>query len=283
MKTRREFIKTASLLAAGAMTMKAFPISIPSPMKHLIGIQLWTLRDSIPGNLLETLEKLSKIGYDSIEPYGFDGKFYGYPAKEFRKIIEDLGMKLTSTHSGITLDNAPAYAEAAAEAGLEYLVLPSFMGRPDKTPDDFKQMAEELNKIGEKANQAGVRLGYHNHDFEFVESEEGILFDILIRETDPDKVGFQMDIGWVTIAGNDPMEYFRKFPGRFETWHVKDIDAEGKTTFIGNGVIDYPKVFEMVELSGMKRFYVEQERFDSSPFEEVEESFRYIQKKLIDT
>jgi len=281
MNTRRGFIKTVTMLTAGAMAMKAFPFSISSPMKKMIGIQLWTLRDSISKDTLNTLSSVSKIGYNSIEPYGFDGKFYGYSAKEFRKIIEDLGMRLTSTHTGINLENAQKYVEAGVEAGLEYLVLPSFMGRPDETVDDFKRAAEEMNQIGEIAMKAGIRFGYHNHDFEFVKTEKGYLYDILLEETEPELVCFQLDIGWIALSGNDALDYFKKYPGRFESWHVKDIDAEGKTTFIGNGVIDYLKVFEMAELSGMKRFYVEQERFDSSPWEEVEKSFTFIERKLL--
>lgn len=281
MKTRREFIKTASLLLAGSALLQACPSAIFKPMEKLIGMQLWTLRGSIPENLLETLEKLSKIGYNSIEPYGFDGKFYGYSPIEFRKIIEDLGMNLTSTHSGINLENAGKYLEAAAEAGLEYLILPSFMGRPHKTADDFKRVAEEMNKIGEIAKKTGIRFGYHNHDFEFEKTEDGYLYDILLEETEPDLVCFQLDIGWIAISGNDAQDYFQKHPGRFESWHVKDIDAEGKTTYIGNGIIDYPSLFAMAELAGMKRFYVEQEQYKGSPIEEAAESYRYIADKLV--
>jgi len=280
MKTRREFIKTASLLTAGAMAMKAFPLPITSPMEKMIGLQLWTLRDSIAKDTLDTLIHVSQIGYNSIEPYGFDGKFYGYPAKEFRKVVEDLGMKLTSTHSGITLGNAPAYAEAAAEAGLEYLILPSFMGRPDKTGDDFRRMAEEMNGIGEITNEYGIRFGYHNHDFEFVDSQEGLLYDILLDETDPDFVGFQLDLFWMIKGGQDPLKYFERFPGRFETWHVKDMDDEGSSTIIGKGSIDYEKIFSQAELSGMKRFFVEQEQYKGLPIEDVEESYKYIEKVL---
>jgi sugar phosphate isomerase/epimerase len=281
MKTRREFIKTTSLLIAGSALLQACPSSIFKPIEKLVGIQLYTLRHTIPDKLVDTLRKLSKIGYTSIESYGFNGKFHGYPPKEFRQIIEDLGMKLTSTHSGINLDNAKEYMDAAAEAGLEYVILPSFHGRPDKTTDDFKRAAEEMNKIGEIANEARIRFGYHNHDFEFVKTENGYLYDILVEETEPELVCFQLDIGWLAISENDAGEYFKKFPGRFESWHVKDIDAEGKTTFVGNGVIDYEKIFKLAELSGMKRFYVEQERFDAKPIEEVTQSYQHI-KKILD-
>lgn len=281
MKTRREFIKTATLLTAGAVAMKAFPFSIPSPMEKLIGIQLWTLRDSIPDEILDTLITLSQIGYNSIEPYGFDGKFFGYPANEFRTVVEDLGMKLTSTHTGITLENASLYADEAAEAGLEYLILPSFMGRPDKTPDDFKRMAEELNKIGEVVHKAGVRFGYHNHDFEFADPGDGILYDILLSDTDAGLVGFQLDIFWMVKGGQDPLEYFEKYPGRFETWHIKDMGTDGNSCIIGNGSIDYQKIFSQAELSGMKRFYVEQEQYRGDPIEEVAESYRFIERELI--
>ena len=261
--------------------MKAFPFPIPSPKKKLIGIQLYSLRNTVTTDTLDTLVKLSQIGYNSIEAYGFDGEFFGYAAKKFRTVVEDLGMKLTSTHTGITLDNAPLYAEEAAIAGLEFLILPSFMGRPDKSRDDFKRMAEEMNRIGEIVNQAGLRFGYHNHDFEFVTSEEGLLYDILLDETDPELVSFQLDIFWMVKGGQDPLKYFERYPGRFETWHVKDMAEDGKSTIVGKGSIDYQKIFDQAELSGLKRFFVEQEQYKKLPIEDVAESYMYIKGNLI--
>lgn len=281
MKNRREFIKIASLLTAGAITMKTFPLPIPSPIKKLIGIQLYTLRDSIINDTLDTLIKVSQIGYNSIEAYDFDGKFFGYPAKEFRKVVEDLGMKLSSTHSAITLESAGLYADEGASAGLKYLVLPSFQGRPDKTPDDFKRMAEELNQIGEIVKGSGIRFFYHNHDFEFVDSEEGILYDILLKETDPALVSFQLDIFWLIKGGQDPLQYFKTYPGRFESWHVKDMGEEGQSCIVGEGSIDYETIFGQAVLSGLRRFFMEQEQYKGHPLVDAAKSYLYIKENLI--
>jgi sugar phosphate isomerase/epimerase len=279
MKTRREFIKTAAMVTAGAIAVKAYPF--PVPKKKLVGLQLWTLRDTIETETINTLEKVSLIGYNSIEPYGFDGSFYGIPAGEFRKLIEGLGMHLTSTHTGIDLENASKFIEAALEAGLEYLVLPSPGGRQVKTEDDFRRLAEEMNLIGEKVSKAGMRFGYHNHAGEFNDTGKGIAYDILLENTDPELVCFQLDIFWIIKAGKDPLDYFDKYPGRFELWHVKDMDQAGESTIIGSGTIDYKKIFSKTKQSGMKRFYVEQESYDVPPIEAVERSFNFIREELL--
>jgi sugar phosphate isomerase/epimerase len=278
MKTRREFIKTAVLAAAGAVALKSH--SFPMPGKKLVGLQLWTLRDTIESETIQTLEKVSLIGYNSIEPYGFDGGFYGIPAKEFRKTVEGLGMRLTSTHTGINLENCEKYIEAGNEAGLEYLVLPS-PGRDMSTADHYKKLAEELNVMGEKVTKAGMRLGYHNHAGEFNDFSGDTGYDILLKNTAPDFVCFQLDIFWIVKAGKDPIHYFEKYPGRFELWHVKDMNQSGDSTVIGSGTIDYKKIFREAELSGMKRFYVEQESYEGTPIEAVEASYRYIMEELL--
>jgi sugar phosphate isomerase/epimerase len=278
MKTRREFLKTAALAAAGAVALNSY--SFPMPKKKLIGLQLWTLRDTIETETIQTLEKVSQIGYNSIEPYGFNGSFYGIPAGEFRKFIEGLGMRLTSTHTGISPENCDRYIEAGNEAGLEYLVLPS-PGRGMNSAEDYKKLADDLNLMGEKVARAGMRLGYHNHAGEFTAFGGESGYDILLNHTDPEKVCFQLDIFWIIKAGKDPMHYFEKYPGRFELWHVKDMDQAGESTVIGSGTIDYRKIFKEAKHSGMKRFYVEQESYEGTPIEAVEASYNYIRAELL--
>ncbi len=221
MKTRREFLKTIGVLSAGTMVLQAFPSCMN---KKEIGLQLYTLRDTIGKDTLNTLQQVSKIGYRHIEPYGFDGNFFGIPALEFRQIVEDLGMRITSTHTGITSENADAYLEAASRTGMEYIVLPSPGGRPASSANDVKKMAEEMNIIGEKSRIAGIRFGYHNHDREFKSESGKMFYDILLHETDPDLVCFELDIFWIIKGGCDPVAYFLKYPGRFALWHVKDMD-----------------------------------------------------------
>jgi sugar phosphate isomerase/epimerase len=249
--------------------------------KKETGLQLWTLRDTIEKETLSTLKKVSDIGYSHIEPYGFDGSFYGIPAAEFRTIVEDLGMRITCTHSGITVENADVYLEAALKAGMEFVVLPSPMGRPAGIADDYKRLAEEMNLIGEKSRRAGIRFGYHNHDHEFMSDANGIFYDILLNETDPALVCFELDIYWIIKGGYDPVAYFTKFPGRFALWHVKDMAQTGESTVIGDGTIDFKKIFEYSEQAGMNYYYVEQESYTVSPVESVEKSFNYIRDQLI--
>ncbi len=278
MKTRREFLKTVGVLSAGTMVLNAFP---SCSGKKDIGLQLYTLRDTVEKDTLTTLQQVSSIGYSHIEPYGFNGNFYGIPAHEFRRIVEDMGMRITCTHADISSQNADTYLDAAGKAGLEYIVLPSPGGRKTETADDYRRMAGEMNNIGERARQAGIRFGYHNHADEFKSDESGVFYDILLRETDPSLVCFQLDIFWIIRGGYDPVAYFRKYPGRFALWHVKDMDKSGESTMVGSGTIDYREIFTYADLTGLDYFYVEQESYTKSPIDSVKDSYDYIRDQLM--
>ncbi len=283
MATRRNFLKNITLVS-GVLATSSLQAenALSKTRKMKTGIQLWTLRDVINSDLIGTLKALSKIGYNSIEPYGFDGSFYTYPAKEFRTICNDLGMDITSTHSGITVANATEYANKAAEAGLEFLILPSFNGRPERTIDDFKTVAHEMNLIGEITKKAGITFGYHNHNFEFLLLEGKLPYDTLLAETDPALVSFQMDVFWVVKGGQDPHAYFEKHPGRFHTWHVKDMGNDGESCIIGNGRIKFKELLKESKKAGLKRIFVEQEQYsEGSPLYCSEQSYKYIQKHLV--
>lgn len=246
-----------------------------------IGIQLYSLRDIINYDLTGTLDALSKFGYNSVETYGFDGNFYTVSALDFRKMCNDLGMEVTSAHSGITVANASIFAEKAAEAGLKYLILPSFNGRPEKTLDDFKKAANEMNQIGEITKKSGITFGYHNHDFEFKPVDGKLPYDTLLAETDPSLVTFQMDIFWVVQGRQDPLRYFSQYPGRFETWHMKDMAKNGESCIVGNGTIKFKELINHSKEAGMKRFFVEQEQYaEGTPLYCAEQSYKYIKKHL---
>ncbi len=279
MNNRREFIKTLGALGITAAAMYAFPGCVNC--KPDIGIQLYTLRGPIKDGVIPVLQQLSKIGYNNIEAYGFNGKFFGIEPAEFKEINNDLGMKLTSTHTGITLDNVDEYIEAAQIAGLQFLIIPTPGNRPHETIDDFKKMAENFNLIGERVANAGMNLGYHNHALEFREVDGKVLYNVLLEETDPELVCFQPDIYWFRKGGADPIEYFNMYPGRFKTWHIKDIAANGESTIIGNGEIDFPEIFKFADVAGMEYFYVEQEQYDQAPIDCCEESWEYISNNLI--
>lgn len=283
MATRRDFLKNITLVSGVLATTSIQAGGEAAKGKKMkTGLQLWTLRDSINSDLIGTLSALSKIGYNSLEPYGFDGTFYTHPAKEFRKICNDLGMEITSSHSGITAANATEYADKAAEAGLEFLVLPSFGGRAEKTLDDFKKVAHEMNQIGEITQKAGISFGYHNHNFEFQLLEGKLPYDTLLSETDPAFVSFQMDIFWVIKGGQDPLQYFDNHPGRFQTWHMKDMANDGESCIVGNGKIKFKDLLKHSKKAGLKRFFVEQEQYaEGTPIYCAAQSCKYIQKHLL--
>lgn len=282
MTNRRQFLKTLTVAAAGAAAMKSFAgNSFGNLPKAPVGLQLWTLRDTIQNDTLNTLKQVSKAGYTLIEPYGYDGSFYGFSAKEFRKMANDLGLQITATHTGINAVNADSFIEKANDAGLKYLVLPSAGDRPTATIEDYKNLAVEMNTLGAKAQKAGLQFGYHNHSHEFKSIEGKVLYEILLRETDPALVCFELDLFWMVKGGFDPVDYFNNFPGRFGLWHIKDMASTGESTVIGSGTIDLKKIFAKAEKAGMKYFFVEQEEYKAPPIQCVAESFTYINEHLL--
>jgi len=283
MASRRNFLKNITLISGVLASTTLEAKKEPAKSKKMpVGIQLYTLRDVIGKDLSGTLQNVSKIGYKSVEAYGFDGKFFSTPAKDFRKMCADLGMVISSTHAGITAENAMMYTEKATEAGLDYLVLPSFMGRPEKSLDDFKKVAAEMNKIGEITKKAGIQFGYHNHNFEFRPMEGKLPYDVLLAETDPGLVTFEMDIYWVVKGGQDPIQYFEKHPGRFKLWHIKDMGNDGETCIVGNGRIKFAELLKHSKKAGLKQIVYEQEQYsEGTPMFCAEQSFKYIQKHLL--
>jgi sugar phosphate isomerase/epimerase len=189
---------------------------------------------------------------------------------EFKKVLKELGLKPISTHQGaVTLDNADVMIADVKAAGFEYFVVPvPPMGlfkfnQEEKTmgmTGGAANLAEILTALGKKCKKAGLKLLYHNHDFEFKKDDDGIVtIDYLLENTDPGNVNFQMDLYWVTKAGANPVDYFEKYPGRFKIWHVKDMDDQGRFAPVGKGTIDFSKILANKKLSGMKYYMVEQD------------------------
>ncbi len=249
------------------------------PSDRTIGIQLYTLRDQVNADFQGTLKNLAKIGYKSVEAAGYaDGKFYGYSPKEYKKIVEDIGLIPQSTHSGVKPENASKVIDDSLEAGMIYLVLPSLPKENRQTNDDYKRIADEFNRIGEQCKNAGLTFAYHNHSYEFEKIASQIPYEILLENTNPDFVTFQLDIYWMVYAGYEPEDYFNRYPGRFKLWHIKDMDnsPEKESTEIGKGIIDFAKLFRLKDKAGLLDFYVEQEAFKIPPFESVEISYNYL-------
>lgn len=255
----------------------------PAKAKKDIYIQLYSVRDDIKGFYQETINKLAEIGYTGVEAAGYNhGKFYDLDPADFKKSIEDAGMEVLSSHASYPLAENPADTDwdavwswwdtaiqAHLDAGMKYIVFPRMT-----TPTNLETLqayCDYYNKIGEICNAAGLKFGYHNHNFEFTEIEGEIMYDYMLKNTDPNKVFFQMDVYWVVEGGKDPVEYFNNYPGRFELLHLKDEKELGKS-----GKVDFANIFNNIAKSGAKYNIVEVERYTGTPLEGVEESYNFL-------
>ncbi len=277
MTTRRNFIKTLS--AATALTMLSPTELIAMPKSKYIGIQLYTIREKLKEDFDGTIKKIAKIGFNSIETAGYsEGKFYGYSPKDFLNYTKDLGLKALSSHADVQWNNIDQMIDHTLEAGMEYLVKPWLNSDQRKSIDDYKKRAEEFNKIGEKCKKSGLRFAYHNHAFEFESINGQIPYDVLLNNTEADLLTMQLDTYWMIYGGYQPLDYFKKYPGRFELLHIKDMDDTDKreSTEIGMGIIDFPEIFAANKKSGMKYFFLEQEAFKMDVFKSLEISYAYL-------
>ncbi len=220
-----------------------------------IGIQLYSLRQEMAADFEGTLSTLAEIGFKEMEFAGYHGR----TVAEVRGILDDLGLTSPAAHIQLAAirQDLQREIEAAATLGQRYIVVPSLPG-DERSGDDYRGHAETLNRAGEACKRAGIKMGYHNHAFEFDILEDGAIgFDILLEETDPELVDFEMDLYWIAEAGYDPIFYFLKYPGRFPMLHVKDRDYSGGMVDVGRGEIDFSTLFTYVETAGFQHFFIE--------------------------
>lgn len=295
---RRKFLQMAGLAASGSLLWPHWACQSQSQTEATaapaaampsgeagnlttFGIQLYTLRDVLPRDPRGVLQQLAAFGYPQIESYeGKKGMFWGMTPRDFKAFIGDLGMTMIASHCNIQEGFARKAAEAA-EAGAAYLVCP-WVG-PQPTLDAFKRLAEQFNECGAICAEHGLRFAYHNHAYSF-EPLEGVLpQDLMMAETDPETVDFEMDIYWVVTAGADPVAWFEKYPNRFRLCHVKDRLADAPageadaSCVLGTGAIDYPPILKAAEAQGMKHFILEQERYDNTtPLESAKAGAAYL-------
>jgi len=274
--SRRNFLKTSAFLAAGTLITARLARAAARTRVSTIGIQLYTVRKEMLADPTGTLKQLAKIGFKELESARSEkGNYYGLQPREIRKITEDLGMRLRSGHIHVDNDWKKSLEEAT-ETGQQYIisaVLPS----PGQTVDHYKQSAEAFNQLGEECKKAGLHFGYHNHDSEF-DSENGqVLYDVLLKYTDPALVTMEMDLGWVVAAGRDPFLYFKQYPGRFPLWHLKDMDkVQRRSVEFGNGRVDIKGLLQHAKQAGMKHFFLEQEEYAHSAFESIRIDYDYL-------
>jgi sugar phosphate isomerase/epimerase len=227
-----------------------------------------------------TLQAVADAGYAYVETANYeDGKFYGMAPADFKAYLESIGLTAKSAHMGmVNMENADQLIADAKAAGISYFVIPvPPMGMFTSGKDGMgmkgtaAELAQILNTLGEKCTAAGLKLLYHNHDFEFAPTADGsAMIDYLLENCDAENVNFQMDLFWVTKAGADPLAYFEKYPGRFIAWHVKDMNAEGNFAPVGTGSIDFRRILAEKAKSGMEYYLVEQDQtFGLDPMEAI--------------
>lgn len=275
LQTRRDFIKSTAVLAAGAALIT--DDATAAPVQN-VGIQLYSVRKDMLADAPGTLKKLAAIGFKNLESAGSEkGSYYGLQPKEFKNMASGLGMKLLSGHVHID-QNWQKTVDEASESGQTYLIC-SVMPAEGQTVSNYKHAAEVFNKCGETAAKSNLVFGYHNHDSEFEKENGQVLYDVLLKETDPAKVKFEMDLGWLIVTGNEPATYFAKYPGRFPLWHLKDMNKAGKhSTEFGKGDVDLKVLLAQAKASGMKNYFVEQEEYTLTPLAAMQYDFDYLKK-----
>ena len=296
--SRRDFLKKGALALAGTSIL-SHSMFAAKKGKELMGLQLYCVRDDMKKDPLATLKQLAEIGYQNVEHANYvDRKFYGYAAKEFKKVLKDLGMKMPSGHTVLgkkhwdetkkDFTDAWKYTvEDAAIMGQQFVISPSLEKSLRSTMDDLKKQMDIFNKSGELCKKSGMQFGYHNHDFEFSEKlEDKTVYDVIMQNTDPSLVMQQLDIGNLYNGGAKAIDIVKQYPGRFASMHVKDEILAGgdgekyESTILGTGIVNTKEVIDLGRQSGgTVHFIIEQESYQGkTPLACMKEDYEIMKK-----
>jgi sugar phosphate isomerase/epimerase len=300
LKNRRDFLKIS---AAGSLGMMALGPLACSPGAAVdrksfgVGLQLYTIRDAMAADVKGSLQKVSDMGYKNLELADYsDGKFYGFSPKEFKKMVNDMGMEIISSHTsveaeGITTESAQKMADDHAEVGVKYCVQP-WVEEKDRNIESYKKMIADWNEVGRIMKNVGIQFGYHNHNFEF-KNLDGVVpyYDIFMPEMDADLITMEIDLFWASKAGQDPVEIFNRYPGRFQLFHLKDMFTNEAPFYdvikddiapVGEGVIDFKRILAAADVAGMKYHFVEDDnQGNGKPFEALETSISNLTTDIL--
>jgi sugar phosphate isomerase/epimerase len=272
---RRDFIGTMGALAASAVLPACRPARATNRISK-VGVQLYTVRSLMEKDVEGTLAAVAAAGYTEVE---FAGYFDKTPA-EIKAMLDRHGLVSPSVHSGnITPDAWAKALDAAHIIGHEYIVMPWIPPELRKTLDDWKRMAADFNRLAASAKAAGLQFAYHNHDFEFPLVEGKVPYDLLLAETDPNLVKLEIDLYWITKAGQDPLTYFARWPGRIPMVHVKDGKGppDWAMTEVGSGTIDWKRIFAKSQQAGIQHYFVEHDQ-PADPIASITASCAYLKK-----
>ncbi len=264
--SRRNFIRTSGSSLVSAAILSQLPLGMigcDSIMGKLpFGFQIWTIREKLLADFPGTLKMMADLGYKEVEMcsplgYGFDS-LHEIKGPDMRKIIEDAGLKCTSSHYnfGELRDHLDNRIQWAHDLGMEQMILSSFWLPEDASIDDYRKAADELNSIGEKTIKAGIQMGFHNHHMEFEKRGDELIYDVLLDQLDPDLVKMQFQVA-VENIGYKSADYFTRYPGRFISAHLSDYINEEESVPVGQGMVDWPAFFKAAKTGGVKNFYAE--------------------------
>lgn len=292
MTNRRTFLQHAGMLATGALFSPAFLLK----GKYKMGLQLFSIRDALATDLKGTMKTISGFGYEEVEIYGFsNSKYYGLDPKAFRQLLDEHNLTTSSGHYDLTkfmqagTDEAlkkyiDECIEGAHALNQKYIVWP-WTAPEFRSLDQFKVLADKLNRIGEQLKKADLQTAYHNHDFEFIEHDGKIGYDIILKETDPSLVKIQMDLYWITRASAlTPHDYFTQYPGRFVSWHIKDMNKSNRDLheIVGDGSIDFKPILADAKIAGLQHVFVEQgNNYNGDAVRCVGKSADYVKRELL--
>jgi sugar phosphate isomerase/epimerase len=286
--SRRSFLYELAAIGVGAGVMSACSRAIGAAGVRpagadMIGIQMYTVRDQLQADFDGTVEKIARIGYRNLEFAGY----YNRTPEQVRALLDRVGAVSRSSHIGAQLmrQDAAAQIRAAKTIGQAYVTLPSYnFGREGLA--GWRKGVAEFNQWGQMCRDAGIKLAYHNHAAEFAPLEGTTGYDVLVKETDPELVDFELDIYWARFADQDPLALFARYPGRFAMWHVKDMAVTGTTkgmTPVGKGTIDFKSIFANARQSGMKWFFVEHDsaaQYPGGSLASAQASYEYLHQLL---
>jgi len=279
--SRRNFLQNTALTLAGTAMLPGTLKQLIRPVRHL-GVQLWSVRGDMTNDPVKTLETIAKMGYREVEGFGYaDGNMFGMPIAEYLNVLKNNGLTMPSSHCGFSLndydlrqktlsDRAKRAIDDAVKMGQKYVIFP-WVNEQERT--QVEHITELTRAAAAYAQKAGIRFGYHNHEFEFsLRGPDGrLLIEWLLHEIDPKTLCFEMDIYWVCYAGHTPLDWFRIYPGRWELCHAKDLaKTESRETIeFGDGTIDFPAIFRQSQQAGLQHYIIELEHYRSTPLEGI--------------
>jgi sugar phosphate isomerase/epimerase len=277
---RRDFARIASLAAASRLPLPAPALASTTPQAY--GVQLYSVRELAAQNLSATLKRIRAVGYKQVE---FFWQQYTVPAKQLRTMVQDAG--LTSPSGLFHFAELESHITYASDLGLTYMVCPEIPKQYTGSPEAMQQAGEAFNRIGERVRSAGMHLAFHNANPEFAPFHHSSLFAMLMKNTDPQLLGLEIDCYWAIQAGQNVLSMLNKYRGRVHLLHLKDRTASARTSYIqepppghfadvGSGTIAWRPILEQARAQGIHYFFVDQDGSPNPPIQSLEASFKYL-------